>query len=95
MSFSGSQICFAAAAKTERLEAHRFQSDVARGIIKSAQEILRPYFRLIGQSKRRALSKLALSGQLFSGAKRWLPLPAPTRGHRPFGKCQRCATPSG
>ena len=47
--------------------------------IRSAQERLRPYFCLIGQSKRRALSRFALSGQLLSGAKRWLPLPAPPR----------------
>jgi catalase-peroxidase len=33
-------------------------------------EILRPYFCLIGQSKRRALSKLTLSGQLLSGSNR-------------------------
>ncbi len=37
---------------------------------RSAQEILRPYFCLIGSSRRRALSRLALSGQLLSGAKR-------------------------
>jgi hypothetical protein len=30
--------------------------------IKSAQESLRPYFCLIGQSRRRALSTLPLSG---------------------------------
>ncbi len=48
-------------------------------IIRSAQEILRPYFCLIGQSSRRALSRFTLSGQLLSGAKRWLPRPAPPR----------------
>src|ERR1700738_36122 len=48
-------------------------------IIRSAQEILRPYFCLIGQSSRRALSRLALSGQLLSGAKRCWPLPPPPR----------------
>ena len=37
---------------------------------RSAQEIFRPYFFLIGQSSRRALSRFALSGQLLSGAKR-------------------------
>ena len=42
-------------------------------IIRSAQESLRPYFCLTGQSSRRALSRLPLSGQLFRGAKRWLP----------------------
>ena len=41
--------------------------------IRSAQEILLPYFCLIGQSNRRALSRLALSGQLFRGAKRCVP----------------------
>ena len=40
-------------------------------MIRSAQERARPYFRLTGQSSRRALSRLALSGQLLSGAKRW------------------------
>jgi len=48
-------------------------------IIRSAQEIARPYFRLIGQRRRRALSRLALSGQLLSGAKRSVPEPAPPR----------------
>jgi hypothetical protein len=48
-------------------------------MIRSAQEILCPYFLLIGQSNRRALSRLALSGQLFSGAKRWAPWPPPPR----------------
>ena len=42
-------------------------------IIRSAHEILRPYFCLTGQSRRRALSRLALSGQLLSGAKRCVP----------------------
>jgi hypothetical protein len=39
-------------------------------IIMSDQEIFRPYFCLIGHSSRRALSRLALSGQLLTGAKR-------------------------
>tara|TARA_Y100000310_G_C20477774_1_gene713236 strand:+ start:50 stop:334 length:285 start_codon:yes stop_codon:yes gene_type:complete len=43
---------------------------------KSAQLSLLPYFFLIGQSKRRALSKLTLSGHEFRGAKRWLPVEA-------------------
>src|SRR5215475_11196692 len=51
-------------------------------VIRSAQEILRPYFRLIGQRRRRALSRLALSGQLLSGAKRCCPLPPPPRPSR-------------
>ena len=48
-------------------------------IIRSAQETLRPYFFFTGQSSRRALSRLPLSGQLFSGAKRCMPAPAPPR----------------
>jgi hypothetical protein len=36
-----------------------------------------PYFCLIGQSRRRALSRFTLSGQLLRGAKRWLPVPGP------------------
>ncbi len=47
--------------------------------IRSAQEILRPYFFLTGHSSRRALSRLALSGQLSRGAKRCSPDPAPPR----------------
>ena len=39
-------------------------------IKRSAQLILFPYFCLMGQSKRRALSKFPLSGQLFRGANR-------------------------
>ena len=48
-------------------------------IIRSAHEIFRPYFCLIGQSKRRALSRFALSGQLLRGANRCMPAPAPPR----------------
>ena len=48
-------------------------------IIRSAHEIFLPYFCLIGQSNLRALSRLTLSGQLFSGAKRCCPPPAPPR----------------
>ena len=48
-------------------------------IIRSAQESLRPYFCLMGQSSRRALSRWALSGQLLRGAKRWVPAPPPPR----------------
>ncbi len=47
--------------------------------MRSAHEIFWPYFCLTGQSRRRALSRLALSGQLFSGAKRCVPSPAPPR----------------
>ncbi len=48
-------------------------------IIRSAHEIRRPYFFLTGQSSRRALSRLALSGQLLSGAKRCPPVDEPPR----------------
>src|SRR5687768_17727283 len=48
-------------------------------IIKSAQDMLLPYFCLIGQSSLRALSRLTLSGQLLSGANRCCPPPAPPR----------------
>ena len=43
---------------------------------RSAQEIFWPYFCLTGHSSRRALSRLALSGQLLSGAKRCAPCAA-------------------
>jgi hypothetical protein len=56
-------------ARVKRLLRLRIPVEIHR-IIRSAQEILRPYFCLIGQSRRRALSRLALSGQLLSGAKR-------------------------
>jgi hypothetical protein len=46
---------------------------------RSAHESFWPYFCLSGQSSRRALSRLALSGQLLSGAKRCAPLPPPPR----------------
>ena len=49
-------------------------------IIRSAQEILRPYFCLIGQSSRRALSRFTLSGQLLRGREALVPdVPAPPR----------------
>ena len=48
-------------------------------IIRSAHEIFWPYFCLIGQSNRRALSRFALSGQLPTGARRMMPEPAPPR----------------
>ena len=37
------------------------------------------HYDTIGHNRRRALSRLALSGQLFSGANRWAPLEAPPR----------------
>jgi hypothetical protein len=78
-SASGSQDVHPAAAEAEGLEAHRLQGDVAGEDIRSAQEIFRPYFFLTGHSSRRALSRLTLSGQLLSGAKRCWPAPAPPR----------------
>ena len=48
-------------------------------IIRSAQDIFLPYFCLIGQSSRRALSRLTLSGQLFSGGNRCAPPATPPR----------------
>ena len=48
-------------------------------IMRSAHESFLPYFCLIGQRRRRALSRLALSGQLLSGAKRCVPKPEPPR----------------
>ena len=63
----------AAAGETEGLESHRFQCDVSARIMRSAQESLRPYFCLTGQSSRRALSRFALSGQLLRGANRCVP----------------------
>ena len=48
-------------------------------IIRSAHESLRPYFALTGQMSRRALSRLALSGQLLSGSNRICPPRAPPR----------------
>ncbi|SHT60077.1 Uncharacterised protein [Mycobacteroides abscessus subsp. abscessus] len=47
--------------------------------IRSAQDSLFPYFFLTGHSKRRARSNNTLSGQLFSGANRCMPAPAPPR----------------
>ena len=50
--------------------------------MRSAQETDCPYFFLTGQSSRRALSRFPLSGQLFRGAKRCMPAPAPPRPSR-------------
>src|SRR5580704_17585398 len=69
----------APAAKTERLETHRLEATFPERIMRSAQEIFRPYFCLIGHNSRRALSRFTLSGQLLRGAKRCCPAPAPPR----------------
>ena len=85
----------AAAAEAKGLTAHGFDGAVAGRTIRSAQEILLPYFCLIGQSRRRALSRLALSGQLLSGAKRCCPAPRRRRGRPHCDRCPRCARPCG
>ena len=59
----------ASAAEAERRESHQLSAQLPAKIIRSPHEIL-SYFCFTGQSSRRALSRLALSGQLFSGAKR-------------------------
>ena len=46
---------------------------------RSAHDNDLPYFCLIGHSRRRDLSKLALSGQELWGANRSMPVPAPPR----------------
>ena len=69
----------AAEGEPERLEARRLQRQLPANTSRSAHEILLPYFCLTGHSSRRALSRLALSGQLLSGAKRCMPWPAPPR----------------
>ena len=69
----------AAPAEPERLETHRFEATLPARIIRSAQEILRPYFCLMGHRSRRALSRLTLSGQLLRGANRCWPRPPPPR----------------
>ncbi len=79
MSFSGSQMSSRPPAKPKVLKPIDSRATLPARIIRSAQEIARPYFCLIGQSRRRALSRLMLSGQLLRGARRWLPLPAPPR----------------
>ena len=79
MSSSGSQMSARPPAKPNVLSPMDSMAQLPARTIRSAQEIFWPYFCLIGQSRRRALSRLTLSGQLFSGAKRWLPDPAPPR----------------
>ncbi len=79
MSSSGSQMSSRPPPKPNVLKPIDSSATLPARIMRSAQEILRPYFCLIGQSSRRALSRLTLSGQLLSGANRWLPLPAPPR----------------
>ena len=79
MSSSGSQTSSRPPPKPKVLKPIDSKAQLPVRISRSAQEIFLPYFCLIGQSSRRALSRSTLSGQLLSGAKRWVPLLAPPR----------------
>ena len=70
---SGSQTSARPPPKPKVLKPIDSSATLPARIMRSAQEILRPYFCLIGHSRRRALSRFALSGQLLSGAKRCWP----------------------
>ena len=72
-------IIFAGNCAYESMGFKTFGFGFGRKDIPEPDEIFRPYFRLIGQSSRRALSRFALSGQLPRGAKRSMPDPAPPR----------------
>src|SRR3546814_1884048 len=54
-------------------------SDWSSDVCSSDLLIFDPYFCFTGHSRRRALSRLLLSGQLLSGAKRCCPAFAPPR----------------
>src|SRR6516162_6345023 len=73
MSSPGSQTSSRPPPKPKVLNPIDSRATLPARIMRSAQEIFRPYFCLIGQSSRRALSRLALSGQLLRGAKRCVP----------------------
>jgi hypothetical protein len=79
MSSCGSQTSSRPPAKPNVLNPMSSRATFPASTIRSAHEILLPYFCLTGQSSRRALSRLALSGQLLSGANRWVPYLAPPR----------------
>ena len=79
MSCSGSHTSSRPPAKPKVLNPIDSMAQSPAKIMRSAQESRLPYFCLIGQSKRRALSRLPLSGQLLSGAKRCVPEDAPPR----------------
>src|SRR4030065_2015001 len=79
MSSLGSQTSSRPPPKPNVLKPIDSRAQLPARIIRSAQEIFLPYFCLIGQSKRRALSRLTLSGQLLIGGKRCAPEPAPPR----------------
>src|SRR5665647_2603378 len=68
MSSSGSQTSSRPPPKPKVLKPIDSKAQLPARIIRSAQEIFLPYFCLIDQSKRRALSRFALSGQLLRGA---------------------------
>ena len=70
---------FATAGESSVLNPIDSRAQLPAKTMRSAHEILFPYFCLIGQSSRRALSRFALSGQLFRGAKRCVPSLAPPR----------------
>src|SRR5262249_19673064 len=77
MSSSGSQTSSRPPPKPKVLNPIDSNATLPARIIRSAQESFRPYFCLIGQSSRRALSRFALSGQLFRGGKAWVAGPRP------------------
>ena len=79
MSSSGSQMSSRPPPKPKVLKPMDSRAQLPARIKRSAQESRLPYFFLMGQRRRRALSRLALSGQLLMGAKRWFPVPAPPR----------------
>src|SRR4030065_138161 len=89
MSSSGCQMSTRPPPKPKVLKPMDSRATLPVRIIRSAQEILLPYFFLIGQSRRRALSRLQLSGQLLTGAKRWFPVPPPPRPPPPRGRTAR------
>jgi hypothetical protein len=79
MSSPGSQTSTRPPAKPKVLNPIDSSAQLPAKMMRSPQEIPFPYFFLTGQSSRTALSRFPLSGQLFSGAKRRVPAPAPPR----------------
>ena len=76
---SGSQSSLRPPAKPKVLKPMVSSATLPVSTIRSPQESFWPYFFLTGQSSRRALSRLALSGQLLSGSKRCCAPLAPPR----------------
>src|SRR6059036_95143 len=70
MSMGGSKTSSRPPAKPNVLNPIDSRAQLPAKIIRSAHEIFRPYFCLIGQSNRRALSRFALSGQQWGVANR-------------------------